>query len=154
VNFGERKIPEKVLKSIEDKAVKGAKFAAPPIAMVRDESRKRKEFDASKTVAKKRKLTKNAKHASAEEMAESTHDGSGAARLSIGVGRSEASVARRWLHQSRGRLSLLALLFLPWSQCPIFLVMTPPSLRALIFVLCSLCSPFLTRSCPSPFQDG
>lgn len=39
VKYRERKIPENVLKSIEDKAVKAAKSAAPPVAIVWTKSR-------------------------------------------------------------------------------------------------------------------
>lgn len=43
VKYGEHKIPEKVLRSIEDKAAKATKSVGLPIAMARAESRKRKE---------------------------------------------------------------------------------------------------------------
>lgn len=79
VKYGECKIPEKVLKSIEDKVVKAAKSATPPVATVRAKSRKRKEYDVLKVISKKRKSVKSIKDASAEEMAKSTHDVSGAA---------------------------------------------------------------------------
>jgi len=94
VKYGDRKIAEKILKSIEDKAVKVAKSAAPPIATARAESRKRKEADVPKTVPKRRKSGKSAKDAAAEETAESTQDESDAARPSVEAGRSEDLVAR------------------------------------------------------------
>jgi hypothetical protein len=52
VKYGDRKIPDKVLTSIEDKAAKAAKSTAPLIATVQAESRKRKGGDDPKDVAK------------------------------------------------------------------------------------------------------
>ena len=48
-----------VLTSIEDKAAKASKSIMAPIAMTRAESKKRKETDALKAVAKKRKMANN-----------------------------------------------------------------------------------------------
>jgi len=73
VKYGDHRVPEKVLKSIEDKAAKASKSAMAPIAMARAESKKRKETDASKAIAKKRKMAKNVMDA-IEEVAESAHD--------------------------------------------------------------------------------
>lgn len=86
VKYEERKIPEKILKSIEEKVAKATKSDAAPVATARAQSRKRKEADAPKTVAKKRKLAKISKDATAEEMAESTHDGPDATRPSTEAG--------------------------------------------------------------------
>ena len=46
VNYGDHRVPEKILKSVEEKAAKTSKSAAAPVATVRAESRKRKEGDA------------------------------------------------------------------------------------------------------------
>ena len=70
VKYGDRKVPEKILKSVEDKATKASRSAAAPIALVWAESKKRKEGDAPKAVAKKRKVVKVAMD-SVEEVAES-----------------------------------------------------------------------------------
>ena len=91
--YGDRKIPDKVLKSIEDKAARASKSVVAPVAMARAEYKKRKEIDAPKAVAKKRKMAKNAEDV-AEEVAESTHNESEAACPIIDAGQSEASIAR------------------------------------------------------------
>jgi hypothetical protein len=56
VKYGDRKIPDKVLTSIEDKAAKAAKSTAPLIATARAESRKRKGGDDPKDVAKEEEV--------------------------------------------------------------------------------------------------
>jgi hypothetical protein len=89
VTYGERKILDKVLKSIEDKVAKAAKSTAQPIATMRAESKKRKGSDGPKVVAKKRKSLKTSKDSAAEEMAESGYDGSATTQAST-----EASAAR------------------------------------------------------------
>ena len=79
VKYRDRKIPEKILKSVEDKAAKVSKSAADPVAAVRAESRKRKEADALKVVTRTRKVAKTAMD-STEEVAESAHDEVGTVR--------------------------------------------------------------------------
>lgn len=82
VTYGDHKIPDKVLKFVEAKAVKAAKSTAPSAATGRVESRKRKRTGAPKTVAKKRKSSRAAKDPATEEMEESGHEGSAAAPTS------------------------------------------------------------------------
>lgn len=75
VKYGERKVLEKILKSVEDKALKASRSAAAiPVATARVESRKRKDGDAPKAVAKKRKVAKVATDL-VEEVAESGQGG-------------------------------------------------------------------------------
>ena len=66
VMYGDHRVPEKILKSVEDKAVKASKSVVAPVAMARAEYKKRKEIDAPKAVAKKRKMAKNAEDAAEE----------------------------------------------------------------------------------------
>lgn len=73
VKYGDRKIPKKILKSVEDKATKVSKSTACPVATVQAESKKMMEADALKAVARKRKVAKTAMD-STEEMAKSAHD--------------------------------------------------------------------------------
>ena len=61
------------MKSIKDKAAKASKSVAAPVAMAQAKSKKRKETDAPKAIAKKRKMVKNAVDA-AEDVVESAHD--------------------------------------------------------------------------------
>ena len=78
VKYGDCKVPEKVLKSIEDKAAKASKSAVAPVATAQAKSNKRKKTDTPKAVVKKRKMAKNVVDA-AKEVAESAHDESKAA---------------------------------------------------------------------------
>lgn len=61
--------------------------------MARAESKKRKETDVPKAIAKKRRIAKNAEDV-AEEVRESTHNESEASRPIVDAGQSEVSVAR------------------------------------------------------------
>ena len=79
VKYGDCKVPEKILKSVEDKATKASRSAVAPIALVWAESKKRKEGDAPKAVAKKRKVAKVVMDL-AEEVAESVQGEPGVAR--------------------------------------------------------------------------
>lgn len=79
VRYGDRKVPEKILKSVEDKSAKVSRSAAALAATVRAESRKRRDGDAPKAIAKKRKVAKVATD-SVEKVAESGHGGPEAAR--------------------------------------------------------------------------
>lgn len=66
MKYGDLKIPNKVLKSIEDKATKVAKGAAPPATTASAESKKRKGANVSKALVKRRKSVKAAKHKASE----------------------------------------------------------------------------------------
>jgi hypothetical protein len=80
VKYGERKIPEKILKLVEDKAMKASRSAAAaPVATTRIESKKWKDGDEPKDVAKKRKVAKVAIDL-VEEVAESGQGGPEVAR--------------------------------------------------------------------------
>jgi len=72
VKYRDRRVPENVLKSIEDKATKASKSVVAPIATAQAKSKKRKTTDAPKAVAKKIKMAKDAMDA-AEEVVESAH---------------------------------------------------------------------------------
>lgn len=82
VVYGDRKVPDKVLKSIQEKAAKAATSVAPPVTTARAELRKRRGTDTLKAVAKKRKSARTAKDPADEEMVESAHEGSIAAPAS------------------------------------------------------------------------
>lgn len=69
----------KILKSMEDKAMKALRSATAPAVVVWAESQKRKDGDVPKAIAKKRKVAKVATD-SAEEVAESGHGGPEATR--------------------------------------------------------------------------
>lgn len=79
VKYGDRKIPEKILKSVEFKAMKASRSTMAPAATVWAELRKGKDGDVPKVVAKKRKVVKVTTD-SAEEVAESGHGGPEATR--------------------------------------------------------------------------
>jgi hypothetical protein len=82
VTYGERKIPDKVLKSIEDKVAKATMSTAQPVATLWAKSRKRKGRDSPKAIAKKRKSLKTSQDFAVEEMAESGYDCSATAQAS------------------------------------------------------------------------
>lgn len=94
VHYGERKVREKVLRSVEAKAAKAAGTAAAVQATAQAESRKRKGAEPSKAPRKKVKSGRGSKVAASEEAAESAHGDTGGTQRSAEANQSEASVVR------------------------------------------------------------
>lgn len=94
VTYGERVVPEKVLKSAEVAAAQAAGTATAVHATVQAESRKRKGVESSKAPRKKAKSRRGSKVAASEEIVESVSGGSIGARRSAEANPSEVSVTR------------------------------------------------------------
>lgn len=84
VKYKDRRVPEKILKSVEEKATKASRSALAPVATVRAESKKRKDSDVSKAVARKWKVAK-IDIDSADEVAENVHGAGDASQPQISI---------------------------------------------------------------------